>query len=63
MIVANDLTHQARERGGSIRLAAGKHPIRVTYFDAGGGRMLQVLYEEPNLPRQEIPASALFSKP
>jgi len=63
MIVANDMTHQARERGGSIRLAAGKHPIRVTYFDAGGGRTLQVLYEGPNLPRQEIPESALFSKP
>jgi len=63
LVVDNDGTHGVREAQGMIRLAAGKHPITVTYFEQGGDKALTVHYEGPGIAKQEIPDSALFSKP
>ncbi len=61
-VVSNDGLHGAREKSGRIRLAAGQHRIRVTYFQAGGGMLLEAFYAGPDLPRRQIPPSVLFVK-
>ena len=54
---------KANERRGFIPLAAGHHPIRVAFFEGPGDDQLEVAYEGPGIPRQPIPAAALFRKP
>jgi hexosaminidase len=60
VVVDNDGLHAASEKSGQVILKAGKHPIRVEYFQAGGGRSLEVNYEGPGVTKQAIPASALW---
>ncbi len=60
LVVDNDGLHPAIERRGFISLKAGKHPITVAYFQGPGESELKVFWEGPGVPRQEIPASALF---
>lgn len=59
-VVDNDGNHGTIERSGSIELEAGRHPIKVEYFQGGGGAWLDVYYMGPNTPRQIIPADRLF---
>ncbi|MEZ6062515.1 MAG: PA14 domain-containing protein [Planctomycetaceae bacterium] len=59
LVVNNDGLHGMSSKRGRTRLAAGLHPITVTYFDNGGGDGLQVEWEGPGFSRQPIPASAL----
>lgn len=42
LVVDNDGEHAAMEKSGMLPLRKGFHPIRVQYFDAGGGKSLQV---------------------
>ena len=42
MIVDNDGLHGAVDKTGQIDLAAGMHPITVTFFEKGGGEELKV---------------------
>jgi hypothetical protein len=49
------------ERSGSILLKAGKHPFRLYYSRRTNGvPELQWDWSGPNIPRQSVPASALF---
>ncbi len=57
-IVDNDGTHGMQERSGTIGLVAGRHAIRVEFFERTGGAGLFVRFEGPGLPRQVIPAAA-----
>ncbi len=59
LVVDNDGQHGAEERSGKITLTAGLHPLRVDYFQAGGGMLLKVSYDGPELSKREIPADAL----
>jgi len=59
-VVDNDGTHGMQERSGQIGLKAGKHALRVEFFEAGGGAGLVVSWEGPGVGKQTIPASALF---
>ena len=58
-VVNNDGTHGPMEMAGKAVLAAGLYPIRVEFFDGGGGKELTVSYEGPGIPKQAIPESAL----
>jgi hexosaminidase len=60
VVVDNDGLHAATEKRGPVILKAGRHPIRVEYFQAGGARALEVSYEGPGVAKQPIPASALY---
>ncbi|HEU4565455.1 MAG TPA: chitobiase/beta-hexosaminidase C-terminal domain-containing protein [Gemmatimonadaceae bacterium] len=51
---------KATESWGQIALAAGLHPITLTYFQAYGPRTLELYVEGPGVRRQRIPASMLF---
>lgn len=59
-IVDNDGTHGMRERGGKVILKKGYHPIRVDFFQKGGGKGLHVSYEGPVTSKQIIPGNVLF---
>jgi hypothetical protein len=59
-VVNNDGQHAAWERSGKLGLQAGRHAIRVGYFQTGSDRFLSASYAGPELPKQEIPANALW---
>jgi hypothetical protein len=62
LIVNNDKEHGVEEQKGSIFLPIGRHPIKATYFQSGGGTALQVLYEGPDIEKQVISPVDLFQK-
>ncbi len=45
MVVENDGLHGMNEEKGTIALRSGYHPIRVTFFEKGGGNQLKVSYK------------------
>jgi hypothetical protein len=65
LVVDNDGIHdgernEAWQKFGTIALQAGRHPIRVDYFNnAGRGQALEVLYEGPGVEKQSISPAAL----
>lgn len=58
-VVNNDGTHAPKELSGSINLNSGSHEIVVTFFEKGGGEVLDVSYEGPGITKQLIPNSVL----
>ena len=60
LIVDKDGLHGFEGGSGKIKLAEGKHEIRIEYFQAGGGRGLELFYESDNIERQIVPADILF---
>jgi signal transduction histidine kinase len=59
-VVDNDGVHPMKEESGSVSLKAGRHPIRVAWFNRTAAFGLEVYYEGPNVPRQRIPDGVLF---
>jgi hypothetical protein len=59
-VVDNDGEHGAKEMSGRIHLAAGRHPIKVTYFQSGGSKVVTVYYKGPGIERKMIPGSVLY---
>lgn len=62
LVVDNDGLHGMEEKRGVIALAAGLHPLRVTFFEKTGGDDLVVSYQSAKIEKQRIPETALFSK-
>jgi S1-C subfamily serine protease len=60
LVVDHDGLHGLDEKRGIVRLRAGKHRIRVEFFEAGGDEGLTLRYEGPGLRKRPIPAKALF---
>lgn len=61
-IVHNDYLQGPTERSGTVNLTAGTHPIFVTFFERGGGEVLEVRYQGPagsGIAKQIIPANVL----
>lgn len=62
-VVDNDGVHGMGEgRPGTIHLTAGRHPIRVVWFDRTKSEGLNVEYEAVGLPRMKVPDTALFRR-
>lgn len=59
VIVDNDGDHGVITVSGGVTLDAGKHAIRVEYFNASGGAWLGSYYEGPGVPRQFIDPNLL----
>lgn len=57
VVVANDGLHGMVELSGLIGLAAGRHRVRIEFFEAGGGAGLIARYSGPGLGKQVIPAA------
>ena len=48
-----------REQSGRITLSVGSYPIAVTFFERGGGQLLEVRYQGPGISKQLIPTAVL----
>jgi signal transduction histidine kinase len=59
-VVDNNGVHSMTEKSGAVYLKAGRHPLRVEWFNGVEKYGLQVEYEGPGVPRQRIPDSALY---
>ena len=62
LVVDNDGLHSMTEVSGSVALAAGYHPMRVTYFEKNGGNQLNVYFESVKIQKRLIPDNLLFHK-
>ena len=62
LVVDNDGLHSMTEASGSVALAAGHHPMRVTYFEKNGGNQLNVYFESVKNQKRFIPDKLLFHK-
>lgn len=51
--------HAATEHRGTIALAAGRHAIRLEYFEDGGNAVIRLAWTPPGLTEAIIPRSAL----
>jgi len=60
LIVDNDGLHGMAEKRGVIALAAGLHPIRVTFFEKTGGDDLKVYFKTEKNVKQAVPEAWLF---
>ena len=54
MVVDNDGSHSAHEEEGEIALKAGFHKIQLSYFQVGGGKVLQVFIKSDRMEKTEI---------
>ena len=59
VVVDHDGLHGASAVWADAPLAAGRHRLRVEYFQHLGGRDLKLEWSGPGLARQPVPASAL----
>ncbi len=57
LLIDNDGLHGMREIAGTIALQAGRHAIRVEFFERGGGAGCIVRIEGGGLDKQAVPAS------
>jgi hexosaminidase len=60
-IVNNDGLHAPQLRSGEIALGEGWHRIRLEYFQAGGGKSLDVYWSGPGFENMEINKEELAS--
>lgn len=59
-VVNNDGLHAITEQSGTIGLKAGKHALKVVFFEKTGGHSLTVSYSGPGLSKQVIPDNRLY---
>ena len=60
LLVDNDRLHGMQEKEGTIPLAEGYHPFRVSYFNKNGSFDLKVSIRSPMMQKQMIPGGMLF---
>lgn len=58
LVIDNDGFHGLQDRSGQIALRKGKHPIRIKYFDGGGGNELVFRYHPKGAEEQKIEVKA-----
>lgn len=56
-------THGVKAVSGSIELDAGIHPIRVEFFQEGGGAAITVSWEGPNFDKTVLSGDAVWTYP
>jgi PA14 domain/Chitobiase/beta-hexosaminidase C-terminal domain len=56
LVVDDDGLHGRVEVMGEIGLKRGWHPVRVEYFDAGGGSALELAWRGPKVGKGPLPA-------
>lgn len=59
-IIDDDFNHDGAVKSGTMRLKAGKHPIRMLYKHTTGSHDISLQYSGPEISLQTVPDSALF---
>ncbi len=62
-IVDNSGFHGTEEKSGTVELTAGKHALRLYYYQGSGGAELKVRWKGPDGKEGPIPAEALVHRP
>ncbi len=62
LVVDNDGLHSSYEKEGEIALQKGWHKIKLSYFQADGGKNLKVFWKNSEFKRKEIIAEDLSGK-
>lgn len=60
-IINFDGLHGFSYKKGLIYLSKGRHKIKLEYFQAGGGKGLELQFESSEMEKQLIPSDLLFS--
>ena len=60
LVIDNDGLHGTIEKPGDIKLSAGKHKFRLSYFQGGGITSLDIQLSGPDNIKKQIPVSMLF---
>jgi alpha-N-arabinofuranosidase len=60
LVVSNDGQHAPEEQSGTVFLRAGYHAIKVAFFQASGGMVLDASIEGPGMAKQIISSAMLF---
>lgn len=53
--------YNSGEKSGTVGLAAGKHLLKLDFFQQDGDVALSVMYQGPGIIKKQIPSSELFS--
>lgn len=59
-VINFDGLHGSSFKSGRIKLSKGRHPIKLEYFQAGGGKGLELYFESSEIEKQLIPSDMLF---
>ena len=60
LVIDNDGPHGALEKEGTIVLSEGKHDLKITYFQAGGGFHLKAYLSGPGMEKESIAPDIIF---
>jgi len=60
LVVDHDGLHSARAKHGMVALAAGYHTFRIEYFQAGGGKALELRMRQDGVPEWSDVAGRVF---
>jgi YVTN family beta-propeller protein len=63
LVVDNDGLHGPAEKNGQIALTTGSHSIIVTFFEKGGGEVLDVNWSSTTNGKQPIPTDGILGVP
>jgi alpha-L-rhamnosidase len=61
-LIINDGLHAMQTRSASVKLTKGKLPVKIEFFQRGGGEGLMLEYSSDSFPRRVIPVSELYYK-
>lgn len=61
-VIIHDGLHAVTERQGAVFLSKGFHTVSLSFFQAGGGSGLKVMYKDPTGSKTEIPDELLWHK-
>jgi len=62
LVLQNDGSHPMQRRSGEMELSPGLHPIRIVYFNSGGGGGILFRWQPPGQSEWAVvPADALFA--
>lgn len=60
LVIDNDGVHSPVEKDGALHLDPGEHPVRVVYYELGGGEDLRLEWQGPGIDRADVPPNVLF---
>lgn len=58
-VLENWTDHGSTEDSGTVELAAGRHEIKLEFYEKSGGARIALAWEGPGIARQVVPRSAL----
>lgn len=60
LLIDNDFNHDILLKRGSVLLKAGYYPIRIIFYQAGGGAFLDLKVNGPGIDKQGVGSNLIF---